>query len=503
MYLREQKLLLIVFMIILLCSCIISVAHSEEIKSPICPIVYGVGDGGFELYWFYPDKNRLSVGNNTIVPERGVIPSMDDRQYAIFTTINLTPPYYIESTNTYIKNSDMYPDLPGDQFTPLRLSVKKKESGNYYNDLWYEYVSLYPDADFSGAIVEAVTDLGVDDLFDIYLALEWLPGTPTSPMVGVNSLPPYLYQTICPMDDSSYQAVYTTACAMVGAKVLSWHTTSTKINKSKNENLVNYELLYSEDSTNIFSGSKIIASVGSDSLTANFNLTQSGYITVKAINDEGESYSDILFLDKDKLPPVTVRPQKISIDRMVSLDNNKIVLENSGPNNLELSLYYDRSLFVLSSNLIILESGTNTEITVEFKGEIDSFDQINSPIIIKTTGDYYPLIMHVTVLENGQTSVDNDELILPEEFKVGRPYPNPFNSSVRFSLAQPNQKPVQMDIYNLLGQNVFSQVLKPIRRQSVVWNGIDNMGQNVGSGIYFIRFSTDETVVFRKAVLLK
>ncbi len=503
MYRSEFKFYSIVGFLILFFNSFIFNTYSEDIEPPICPIIYGDGSGGLELYWFYPDKNKINLGNNTIVPKRGVMSSMIDRQYCIFTSINLTPPYYIEKTNTYIMNSDLFPDLPGDQFTPIRLAVKKKMSDNYYEDLWYGYVSLEADADFPGEIVEGVTNLGVDDLFDIYLALEWLPGTPTSPLVGVNSQPPYFYQTICPMDDSSYQTVYTTACAMVGAKALSWYTNNVEIDRSQNEDIIDYKVLFSDDSTDIFSNGEIMASIDSDSLTAKFNLTQSGYIAIKAIISRGESHSNVLFFDKDKLPAFSIQPQSLFSDSMNISGGNKITLENSGMDNLELSLNYDTSLFVLSSSSIILETGASVEINVEIKGDIDSHDQISSPIIIRAAGDYYPQIIHVFLSEIISTSAGSNMDIMPAEFSISRPYPNPFNSSVRFNLTRARHYPVQMDVYNLLGQKVFSQVFEPNQQKSVEWDGIDNRGRQVGSGIYFIRFSTDGAAIIRKAVLLK
>jgi len=503
MYSPELRTFLIAGIVFFFFNSLIFDACSEEIEAPLCPIVYGDGGGNFELYWFYTDNNILRVGNNTIVPERGVIPMMGDRQYSIFTTINLTPPYYIESSNTYIMNSDMYPDLPGDQFRPVRMAIKKKVADNYYEDIWYQYVGL-DDADaIPGAIVEGSTNVGAADLFEIYLALEWLPGTPTAPQVGVNSLAPYFYQTLCPMDDSSYQTIYTTASAMVGAKVLCWHTDNIEIDQSKNNDLLNFEVLYSDDSAYIFSNGEIIAATGSDSMRANFNLPQSGYITVKAINGAGESYSDILFLDKNRLSPASVGPSSISLGGLNYPNDNQIMLENLGSNNLDISIIYDRSLLILSDSSLILETSASAEIMIEFLAGIDLSYQIKSPIIIKTAGEYYPQIIYVTSPEKSPTAVENNELLLPEEFSVSQPYPNPFNSSVRFSLTQTRNQAVQMDIYNIVGQKIFSQNLEPGYRRFIGWDGIDNIGGEICSGIYFIRFSTNEAAIIRKAVLLK
>ena len=92
MYLREPKSFLFNGIIILLFCCAIFTADAEGVESPVSPIVYGDGSGGLELYWFQPGRYLKNIGNNTIIPERGVIPSKDDRQHCIFTTIDLTPP---------------------------------------------------------------------------------------------------------------------------------------------------------------------------------------------------------------------------------------------------------------------------------------------------------------------------------------------------------------------------------------------------------------------------
>jgi len=503
MHRQELRLFSIIVIAISIFNIFVFNVFPEEIESPVCPIVYADGNGGFELYWFYSGKNVINPGNNSIIPQRGVMSSMIDRQYCIFTGIKLTPPIYIEKTNTYIMNSDLFPDLPGDQFTPIRLAVKEKVSDNYYEDLWFEYVSLPADADFPGEVVEGVTNLSIDDLFVIYLALEWLPGTPTSPLIGVNSQPPYLYQTISPMDDSSFQTVYTTACAMVGAGVLSWRPIEVEAKPEQRENGEAFQVLFSEDSTGIFSDGEIITSVVSDSLTAKFNLRQSGYIAVKAVNAEGESYSDILFLDKGKLPPITIRPGNLFPGNMNMQDSSKIILENTGMNSLELTLNYDTSLFLLSGSSFLLETGASAEIIVEIKDDIDISGPISSPIIIRAAGDYYPQIIHVSLSEKISTLADNNIDIIPEKFNISRPYPNPFNTTVRFDLTRVRHYPVKMDIYNLLGQKIFSQALEPDFGPSVRWNGTDKTGRAVGSGIYFMRFSAGETTIIRKAVLLK
>ncbi|MCB5246763.1 MAG: T9SS type A sorting domain-containing protein, partial [Candidatus Cloacimonetes bacterium] len=84
-------------------------------------------------------------------------------------------------------------------------------------------------------------------------------------------------------------------------------------------------------------------------------------------------------------------------------------------------------------------------------------------------------------------------------------YPNPFNpeTTIRFSL--PESGEADLAVYNLKGQKVKSLVSQalPAGDHSVVWNGRDELGQPVASGIYHCRLSYAGQTVLRKMVLAK
>ena len=64
---------------------------------------------------------------------------------------------------------------------------------------------------------------------------------------------------------------------------------------------------------------------------------------------------------------------------------------------------------------------------------------------------------------------------------------------------------VKIEVYNVRGQLVKTLVdgIQGPGEYSVVWNGTDNMGRNVGSGIYFYRIKADRFTATRKMVVLK
>ncbi len=84
-------------------------------------------------------------------------------------------------------------------------------------------------------------------------------------------------------------------------------------------------------------------------------------------------------------------------------------------------------------------------------------------------------------------------------------YPNPFNPGtyIRFNLNQPAM--VKVTIYNQRGQLVSELVEDALDDGSheFYWNGMDNSGKGVASGIYFFRVASGKESITRKIMLLK
>jgi hypothetical protein len=99
----------------------------------------------------------------------------------------------------------------------------------------------------------------------------------------------------------------------------------------------------------------------------------------------------------------------------------------------------------------------------------------------------------------------------PMNYALEQNYPNPFNPSTRISFSIPIQSTVTLRIYNLLGQEVTTLIneMKTPGNYISFWNGKDNAGNIVASGLYFYRLQATSTtggqefVQMRKMVLLK
>ncbi|MCC7261625.1 MAG: T9SS type A sorting domain-containing protein [Candidatus Latescibacteria bacterium] len=104
---------------------------------------------------------------------------------------------------------------------------------------------------------------------------------------------------------------------------------------------------------------------------------------------------------------------------------------------------------------------------------------------------------------------DPTELALPQVFTLGPNYPNPFNPSTTIPytvpLAQRSGTQVAVEIYDLLGQRVRTLVQEPMKPgyYRAEWDGLDQGGQSVGSGVYFCRVRVGDQVQVRKMALVK
>lgn len=94
---------------------------------------------------------------------------------------------------------------------------------------------------------------------------------------------------------------------------------------------------------------------------------------------------------------------------------------------------------------------------------------------------------------------------LPGQFELHSNYPNPFNPTTQIKFALPTGGQVRLEIFNILGQNVTTLVDGELEAgyHRVEWNGTDDNGQNVASGIYFYRLTADNFVDSKRMILLK
>ena len=93
----------------------------------------------------------------------------------------------------------------------------------------------------------------------------------------------------------------------------------------------------------------------------------------------------------------------------------------------------------------------------------------------------------------------------PTIFALHQNYPNPFNGRTEISFDLPEQSDVEIQIYDIAGRLVRGYEISglPAGAHSVVWDGRENSGGNVASGIYLYKLQAGDFTNARKMLYLK
>jgi hypothetical protein len=93
----------------------------------------------------------------------------------------------------------------------------------------------------------------------------------------------------------------------------------------------------------------------------------------------------------------------------------------------------------------------------------------------------------------------------PGEFAISQNYPNPFNPETKFSIDLTSATSVKFQVYNIAGQVVRTLVdgILPAGSHTIIWDGTNQAGQALSSGVYFYRIVAGDEIVTRKMTLLK
>jgi len=94
---------------------------------------------------------------------------------------------------------------------------------------------------------------------------------------------------------------------------------------------------------------------------------------------------------------------------------------------------------------------------------------------------------------------------LPTQFGLDQNYPNPFNPTTVISFDVPKPSAVRIVVYDILGKEVRTLVNNTMSPGTyhVTWDGLNDEGRQVSSGIYFYRMEAGSFVSMKKMLLLK
>lgn len=126
-----------------------------------------------------------------------------------------------------------------------------------------------------------------------------------------------------------------------------------------------------------------------------------------------------------------------------------------------------------------------------------------------TIDDSVTVQNQVTSIDDGATG-QADEVGIPERFILAQNYPNPFNpqTTIRFAIPAGYDGAVELAIFDVMGKRIRNLVIAsgeshlPAGWQEFVWDGRDDAGNLLASGVYFYRLAAGKRFVQTRKMLL-
>lgn len=113
------------------------------------------------------------------------------------------------------------------------------------------------------------------------------------------------------------------------------------------------------------------------------------------------------------------------------------------------------------------------------------------------TNNYHFKVPPITGVPQSQSET------VPVQFLLGQNYPNPFNCSTLITLRTPSSEAL-LEIFGVTGRRVKRYDLGAMGQlRKVVWDGTNDFGEQVSSGVYFYRLTSGEVSVIKGMVLIR
>ena len=193
-------------------------------------------------------------------------------------------------------------------------------------------------------------------------------------------------------------------------------------------------------------------------------------------------------------------PNKLRIE---SADAGSLFSSDDAPTLFLKSIDHERGIAEIASSRLKGNTGEVKGAKLAVKIRMRALAAINSELIAihYKTWDFQakPLYSGHSVFEL------NSPLSPPKNFKLFQNYPNPFNPQTSISYVLPIDSPVKITIYNIAGQNVKT-ILDEFQTKGsklTYWDGTDDNGREVASGIYFCTLKAEEFSQTIKVILLR
>jgi len=182
---------------------------------------------------------------------------------------------------------------------------------------------------------------------------------------------------------------------------------------------------------------------------------------------------------------------------------NEFGIQQAWQNQTELN-YVNRTMAPthFGTNLDFVDGVAVAE--VEFFNEL-AWNLDNCEVVVFVQNNDTKEIWQATKFPMTDLNPVSAENNAPEmELKLGN-YPNPFNPTTTISFNLPTAGDVSLEIFNAKGQKVNTLIneAKAAGEHSIVWNGTDDRGGELSTGVFFYKIKSGRFTSTKKMILLK
>lgn len=263
-------------------------------------------------------------------------------------------------------------------------------------------------------------------------------------------------------------------------------------------------------------------------LTESFNEQNVNKISVNSNHIQSETIDSLYSTENYSITYLAINPVCFLYQEQYTseqyfykiqfLNTHHIISATNNSNSL-LSLYYDQD--------------TNKNYLIEYHNTLRIFEIANESLnLIREYSVPDNEYLHMTIRNNQGNHpylvlfkyFDGDDTyqiqhlyqisLIPdanEDITVGegswsvKHFPNPFNPDLHIQLNLPKKNRVKINLYNIRGQKVRTLINEEFDagKHEFVWNGKNDHGLSLSSGVYFYKISSGENQKIYKVILLK
>lgn len=438
------------------------------------------------IIWFHPELHLCEQGRDGYNEELNLTAGEEPGWYTVVQKAEFPFISFITDFRVKINQADIYPDLPGDQFSRFEYSVYR----NGDDSLPLQPAVCRGENSLCGGIpcderwvVNNTGWLNIEGR-DMWFGFDWADSTPAAPQIKCLFLPPddahdylgimtseyYSWQEIAYSPVFRYRFMTPFACDTIIAS--GWRRRLDYDTRPDSFLIRGYDM----------AGDSLIMQcrVGSDTLMtciANDLVDSVEIISCYGICPD-DSHLTLVY-DRQRSGPIQAA---VDFEKVPASGYFDLIVRNTGSSILNLVFSHGSVLEGLPDEITL--DGNQTAV-IPVSANLSESDSLDLMIIIRDKQQqFYPILVKAAYPPQDPTETDDENVpVLPDRAGIEL-YPNPFHDIMKIR-AKKHIRADRIEIFNLIGQKVFEKRMHP--GIEIIWDGCDSSGRRLPAGVYFAR----------------